>query len=182
MDMFTDVSPEYSAPQVPMTAALSISQQILEGLKQNKPARQIAAELNVKVHRVYTTKYLMKKKNKSKKKGKVGRPKKTASRFQHIADSVRKPIGRKELLDEVKPGLRALFGPKYEDPAPDMVNSPPHYTVGGIETIDFIEAKKLPHHLATAVAYIARAQHKGTEKQDIQKAVWYLNRYLNQLG
>jgi len=61
----------------------------------------------------------------------------------------------------------------------DMVNNPPHYTIGGIETIDFIEAKELNYHLGNAVKYIVRAEHKGNKKQDLEKAIWYLNRELN---
>lgn len=61
-------------------------------------------------------------------------------------------------------------------PAADMVNHPPHYKTGGIETIDFIEAKKLDYHLGNVVKYITRADHKGNELQDLQKARWYLDR------
>jgi hypothetical protein len=60
----------------------------------------------------------------------------------------------------------------------DAVNSPPHYTEGGIETIDFIEAKRLGYHLGNAVKYISRCQFKGDRKTDIEKAIWYLERYL----
>ena len=65
----------------------------------------------------------------------------------------------------------------------DVVNHPDHYTDGGIETIDFIEAKKLPYHLGNAVKYISRAGKKDTEKtvEDLQKAVWYINRYISKL-
>ena len=58
----------------------------------------------------------------------------------------------------------------------DMVNHPPHYNTGGIEAIDYIEAKKLDFHLGNAVKYISRAEHKGTYTQDLKKAIWYLNR------
>ena len=65
----------------------------------------------------------------------------------------------------------------------DVVNHPGHYTDGGIETIDFIEAKKLPYHLGNAVKYISRAGKKDPEKtvEDLQKAVWYINRYISKL-
>lgn len=65
----------------------------------------------------------------------------------------------------------------------DMVNHPEHYTDGGIETIDFIEAKKLPYHLGNAVKYISRAGKKHPEKtiEDLQKAIWYINRYISLL-
>ena len=61
-------------------------------------------------------------------------------------------------------------------PATDMVNHPTHYKTGGIETIDFIEAKKLDYHLGNVVKYITRADHKGNQLQDLQKARWYLDR------
>lgn len=65
----------------------------------------------------------------------------------------------------------------------DVVNHPDHYTDGGIETIDFIEAKKLPYHLGNAVKYISRAGKKDPEKtvEDLKKAVWYINRYISKL-
>ena len=65
----------------------------------------------------------------------------------------------------------------------DMVNHPSHYTDGGIETIDFIEAKNLPYHLGNAVKYISRAVKKCPEKtiENLQKAVWYINRYISML-
>lgn len=60
----------------------------------------------------------------------------------------------------------------------DRVNHPPHYKAGGIETIDFIEAKGLQHnyYLANAIKYISRAPFKGEYLTDLQKAVWYLQR------
>ena len=65
----------------------------------------------------------------------------------------------------------------------DAVNHPSHYTDGGIETIDFIEAKKLPYHLGNAVKYISRAGKKdqNTTIEDLQKAVWYIERYIKVL-
>lgn len=69
----------------------------------------------------------------------------------------------------------------------DMVNSPPHYTVGGIETIDFIEAKLSPEEFrgyckGNALKYLARGGHKDNAGQDYAKAVWYLNRLLRNTG
>ena len=59
---------------------------------------------------------------------------------------------------------------------PDPVNHPAHYTTGGIETIDFIEAKNLNYNLGNAVKYITRAGLKGNRIEDLQKAKWYLER------
>lgn len=64
---------------------------------------------------------------------------------------------------------------------PDLVNQPPHYTVGGIETIDFIEAKKLNYNLGNVVKYLTRADHKGNKIEDLRKAQWYLTREINTL-
>jgi len=58
----------------------------------------------------------------------------------------------------------------------DNVNHPSHYKVGGIETIDFIEAKKLNYNLGNVIKYITRAEHKGSYSEDLQKARWYLDR------
>ena len=60
----------------------------------------------------------------------------------------------------------------------DLVNSPSHYTKGKIEVIDFIEDQQLNYHLGNVVKYVCRAEHKGAKKQDLMKALWYLNRYL----
>ena len=64
----------------------------------------------------------------------------------------------------------------------DMVNSPPHYKDGGVETIDYIEAKGLSYNLGNVVKYISRAGKKtgGNDKlsvlestiQDLEKAKW----------
>ena len=65
----------------------------------------------------------------------------------------------------------------------DNVNSPSHYTDGKIEVIDFIEDKKLNYHRGNAIKYISRAGKKDKKKEieDLQKAVWYLNREINRL-
>jgi hypothetical protein len=67
------------------------------------------------------------------------------------------------------------------EPKPDAVNHPAHYKVGGIETIDFIEAKKLGYNLGNVVKYLTRADHKGNKLEDLRKAQWYLTREINSL-
>jgi hypothetical protein len=64
----------------------------------------------------------------------------------------------------------------------DMVNHPPHYKAGGVETIDFIEAKGLGYHLGNVVKYITRADHKGNKLEDLKKAQWYLSRAIEKLN
>jgi hypothetical protein len=62
----------------------------------------------------------------------------------------------------------------------ETVDHPKHYNVGSIEVIDFIEDQQLGFHLGNAVKYITRAQHKGERKDDIEKAIWYLRRFLGE--
>lgn len=68
-----------------------------------------------------------------------------------------------------------------------FVFHPDHYTAGGIEVIDFIEAKlNVMTHLTpfqaycigNALKYLPRAGVKDPDKfvQDIEKAVFYLNK------
>ena len=77
-----------------------------------------------------------------------------------------------------KPKIRLAAAVTSNTSIHDAVNHPAHYTDGGIETIDFIEAKRLGYHLGNVVKYICRAGKKGTNMgmQDLQKARWYLDR------
>ena len=64
----------------------------------------------------------------------------------------------------------------------DRVNSPPHYTAGGIETIDFIEAKDLNYRLGNVIKYVSRAEKKENPLEDLKKAKWYLERELSAMS
>lgn len=67
--------------------------------------------------------------------------------------------------------------------AGNNVNHPSHYNDGKIEVIDFIEDKKLGFCLGNAIKYICRAgkKDKNKEVEDIQKSIWYLHRYLENI-
>ena len=68
----------------------------------------------------------------------------------------------------------------------EMVNHPQHY--GGenntYEAIKVIEAWNLDFCLGNAVKYISRAGKKDASKEleDLNKAVWYLNRRIKQIS
>ncbi|MDR1220436.1 MAG: DUF3310 domain-containing protein [Treponema sp.] len=64
----------------------------------------------------------------------------------------------------------------------DMVNNPSHYTFGKFEVIDVIEDWKLNYNMGNAVKYVARAEHKGNKIEDLQKAVWYLQREIDRFN
>ena len=60
----------------------------------------------------------------------------------------------------------------------DMINSPSHYTKGGIETIDFIKAKLsedqyIGYLLGNIIKYTSRIGLKGEASADAGKLHWY---------
>jgi hypothetical protein len=61
-----------------------------------------------------------------------------------------------------------------------MVNHPPHYTQGGIECIDAIQAALTPEEFrgyckGNALKYTWRERSKGQD-ESLKKAIWYLER------
>jgi len=76
-------------------------------------------------------------------------------------------------------GLNSTTPQDWDAVRPDMVNSPPHYTKGGIETIDFIQAKLSPEEYrgylrGNLLKYASRMGAKGED--DAGKAAWYADR------
>jgi hypothetical protein len=68
----------------------------------------------------------------------------------------------------------------------DMVCSPPHYTQGEIECIDAMKAAFGADELAiyckiAAFKYVWRCEHKNG-LEDVKKAVWYLEKYIDLKG
>ena len=68
----------------------------------------------------------------------------------------------------------------YDDP----VNHPSHYTQGGIECIDAIEAALTTegfraHCKANAIKYLWRERNKGGD-ESLRKAIWYIERALHE--
>jgi hypothetical protein len=64
----------------------------------------------------------------------------------------------------------------------DPVNSPPHYTQGGIECIDAIKAALTPEEYrgyckGNIIKYIWRERHKGQD-ESVAKAIWYAKRLI----
>ena len=116
--------------------------------------REVAEALNVKVENVYVERNKMKRKLQIK-------PKPVTLTL---------PNDTKATVDAtIEKQLKVI----------DNVNHPAHYKVGGVETIDFIEAKQLGYNLGNVVKYITRAEHKGNVYEDLCKARWYLNREIS---
>ncbi len=60
----------------------------------------------------------------------------------------------------------------------EKIDHPAHYQGKSIEAIDVIELFGLNFNLGNSVKYILRAGKKDNLKQDLEKAIWYLNREL----
>ena len=69
-----------------------------------------------------------------------------------------------------------------EATCPSPVNHPAHYNQGGIECIDAIQSATsgLPaceaFFIGNALKYLWRYNYKGHPVEDLEKAVWYINR------
>ena len=132
----------------------------------NLTSAQIVSKLKCKPAQAYGALYLVRKEVNSIP-PKRGRPRKVTPTLKPIAVM----ISDKSITEKL---------------APDMVNAPPHYRHGGIETIDYIEAKNLNYRLGNVIKYISRAGKKhemlGLKNRfdysimDLEKAKWYLER------
>jgi len=68
-------------------------------------------------------------------------------------------------------------------PLDKEVAHPAHYTFGKYEVIDVLEDWFPQDPLLWQVCkYAARASHKGKEKQDLEKALFYLQRRIERCG
>ena len=66
----------------------------------------------------------------------------------------------------------------------ENVDHPDHYLKdSGHEVIDVIDAWKLNFNLGNAIKYIARAGRKDPNKtkEDLSKAIWYIQNQINNL-
>jgi hypothetical protein len=64
----------------------------------------------------------------------------------------------------------------------DEINTPHHYTQGGIEPINFIDSNCMDFFEGNVVKYVTRHKHKGTPYTDLLKARFYLNRLIARYG
>lgn len=63
----------------------------------------------------------------------------------------------------------------------EAINHPPHYMThpSGVEAIDICEW--LPFSAGNAIKYVWRADHKGRPREDLHKAIWYVERQIRNL-
>jgi hypothetical protein len=127
---------------------------------------------------VYSVRWKLKEDEKDPVKDKANSERAKTLRIQSNSKLIDLSIAGSPLRPKIRMASSADFPitDKTEFIMPDPVNHPAHYTTGGIETIDFIEAKGLGYNLGNVVKYITRADHKGNRVEDLRKAKWYLER------
>lgn len=90
-------------------------------------------------------------------------------------------ISESEFVRLFNEQLQSEIEAKHE---PESVNHPNHY--GGennpLEVINIIEHYDLGFHLGNVVKYVLRAGKKGNRKEDLKKALWYLEREIKKGG
>jgi transposase len=146
--------------------------------------KEIAKRLGIDIGLVYQVRYETKK-NSQFVNSVFTKAKKEPSRIIEEVTEMKKVLDE---LDKIKDKPKKVFvQPDHLDKAialiktqTDNVNHPPHYKTGGIETIDFIEAKDLNYRLGNVIKYVSRAGKKDSDPvQDLQKAAWYLQREID---
>lgn len=87
----------------------------------------------------------------------------------------------RDYYGHLRPDLDAEDNKTLLDIKTNSVERPDHYNQGKFEAIDVIEDWGLDFHCGNAIKYIARHKHKDQPFEDIEKAIWYLERYLEVL-
>jgi predicted ArsR family transcriptional regulator len=147
---------------------LTITKKITEYIKNNPDAKakEIAKALGINSYQVHQTVYYIRRKARE-----------ASNSVSTLAPNAQASLALFNVPR--KRGRPSKIVMSYTEP--DNVNSPAHYKAGGIETIDFIEAKGLGYNLGNVIKYVSRADHKGKKLEDLKKAQWYLNREITNM-
>ena len=138
----------------------------------NAKPKEIARAIGVSISCVYNVKHELRKAQKLAESA-------HAERVDHVKNLLN-VVSNNSVRRRIQ-GWNPDDNPNYLVRQVDVVNHPPHYKVGGIEVIDFIESKGLTYNLGNVVKYVSRADHKGNKLEDLKKAQWYLNREVSTL-
>ena len=164
-----------------MSKSDRIRQLLAKGIK----VKEIAKRLKVSTNLVYQVNWQAKNKKKQATPERSTNPKVQKAEKKYIKKATRlyksAIVTKKEVDALLKPmsvNDRLIKELEAAEKKLDIVNSPPHYKAGGVETIDFIEAKDLNYHLGNVVKYVTRAGKKLNSDPlvDLKKARWYLDR------
>jgi len=144
---------------------LSMSEKVRRFLaaNPNAKAKYVAEQLGVKISLVYAIKY----------------KKKTPSPAVPKAKPVDiDAVHKRNTFRVTVPVPEAVQKELFPEAKADLVNHPPHYKAGGIETIDFIQAKLtreeyIGYLKGNALKYASRIGKKGAPDIDAGKMAWY---------
>ena len=129
-------------------------------LVKGKSALEIAKALGVSNAYVHTVKWQMNRQSK--------KPSKIIAAAKDM----------NAVLTEIK--VNKAFQEAFDKHQTDLVNNPPHYKTGGIDFLDYAEAKGLTEnaYLFNVVKYVSRAGRKiGADPvEDLKKAEFYIKR------
>lgn len=91
------------------------------------------------------------------------------------------PLQQEQVWDDQIPYTDQLEAAMIKEAPDDMVNKPSHYmSKSGIESIDVIESFELNYNMGNATKYLLRAGRKWNKEEDLLKAIWYINREIQQ--
>jgi hypothetical protein len=159
---------------------MTTTDKIRKLLKQGKSASQIAKLLKIRPARVYTVKWLDAKKNQVMPEQSPDPAVREAERHYIKSANAAYKAKKSKAIQEANDLANKIFQETYDKYHTDLVNHPPHYKAGGIETIDFIEAKDLNYRLGNVIKYVSRAGKKDSDPvEDLEKAAWYLQREID---
>ena len=91
-----------------------------------------------------------------------------------------------EMWDKLRNKYKALVTEELDEEI-DVVNNPQHYNTGNIECIEAIQESMSPEAFkgylkGNTMKYLWRYDYKGKPSEDLEKAVWYLNRLIKEVS
>ena len=162
MELFNLKANEAQEPTVAKGVEKVSAKQIRAYIKANPKALagKVAAAMGVDVKRVYSIRHYDKAATKKKK---------VAARNAWKLTSI--TTSKTSIAEKLNAGANGTS-------VADMVNHPPHYKVGGIETIQFIKAKLTKEEYigylrGNVLKYASRLGAKNNASEDAGKMAWY---------
>ena len=162
MELFNLKANEAQEPTVAKGVEKVSAKQIRAYIKANPKALagKVAAAMGVDVKRVYSIRHYDKAATKKKK---------VAARNAWTLASI--TTSKTSIAEKLNAGANGTS-------VADMVNHPPHYKVGGIETIQFIKAKLTKEEYigylrGNVLKYASRLGAKNNASEDAGKMAWY---------
>ena len=169
--MNSDMSAQYVAEKfsVPLQTAYNLRYHLKKRLAEKGQELKRSANTDVQVTKV-----------------KVTRIKELLNEWSNAPVEIVSPKTPQQHVKDILDNWQPPKIPPTPEPAitfvqPDPINHPAHYTHGGIETIDFIQAKLTPEEFrgflkGNILKYGSRLGHKDNDMQDAGKLNWYTNK------